>query len=219
MWKHSGSLKAFTENIRDRLQFEFENEKWKVLLKQNQLLEEYGQIIDRLRHLDLQISKLTGSPPPSETCPECHYRRDAAVRLVPVGGRRPGQRRHHDLPRLWSGRSSKLAQRSFPVLRPQRDSGKQDVSNGPSGEDGPGRDQNAMRQSLGQRLSARGFNSTSGLRVLPGLRRRPELLQDARHTHHKGRRIGLSVERGSPARSRFLRQSPVDARSGEICYS
>lgn len=84
MWKHSGSLKAFTEKIRDRLQFEFENEKWKVLLKQNQLLEEYGQIVDRLRHLDLQICRLAASPPPSDTCPECHYRRDAAVRLVPV---------------------------------------------------------------------------------------------------------------------------------------
>jgi hypothetical protein len=84
MWKQSGSLKAFSEKMRDRLQSEFENEKWKVLLRQNQLLEEYGQIVDRLRHLDLQISRLAESPPASQTCPECHYRRDAAVRLVPV---------------------------------------------------------------------------------------------------------------------------------------
>lgn len=64
MWKHSGTLKAFTENIRDRLQSEYENEKWKVLLRQRQLLEEYGQSVDRLRQLDLQISRLVESPPP-----------------------------------------------------------------------------------------------------------------------------------------------------------
>lgn len=84
MWKHSGTLKAFTENIRERLQSEYENEKWKVLLRQRQLLEEYGQSVDRLRQLDLQISRLVESPPPRKTCPECHYRRNAAVKLVPV---------------------------------------------------------------------------------------------------------------------------------------
>jgi hypothetical protein len=84
MWKHSGTLKAFTENIRDRLLSEYENEKWKMLLRQRQLLEEYRHSVDRLRHLDLQISRLVESPPPSKNCPECHYRRDASVKLVPV---------------------------------------------------------------------------------------------------------------------------------------
>jgi hypothetical protein len=58
---------------------------------------------------------------------------------------------------------------------------------------------------LGQRLSAR----TSTVRSRSSRScRRPERLHRARHAHHRSHRISLSGERGSPALSRFVQQSP-----------
>lgn len=84
MWKHSGTLKAFTENIRDRLNAEIETERWQILLTQRQVIEEYSRIVARLKDLDRQLVRLSGSPPPSNICPQCHIRRDASIELIPT---------------------------------------------------------------------------------------------------------------------------------------
>lgn len=82
MWKHSGTLKAFTENIFDRLNAEIETEKWQILLTQKQVIEEYSRVVARLKDLDRQLVRLCGSPPPTNICPQCHIRRDASIALI-----------------------------------------------------------------------------------------------------------------------------------------
>lgn len=84
MWKHSGAMKAFTENIFARLKAEIETERWQILLTQKQVIEEYSRIVARLNDLDGQIMRLCGSPPPSNICPQCHIRCDSSVALVPT---------------------------------------------------------------------------------------------------------------------------------------
>ncbi len=83
MWKHSGTLKTFTENIRDRLTAEIKTERWQILLTQKQVIEEYSRIVARLKDLERQLTRLSGSPPPSNICPQCHIRRDTFIELIP----------------------------------------------------------------------------------------------------------------------------------------
>ena len=55
---------------------------------------------------------------------------------------------------------------------------------------------------LGQRLSARDFDRQVGRG--PGPCRRPQRVHRPRHTHYRGRGIGLSGERGRPTVTRFV---------------
>ena len=79
-----GTMRAFTKNICERLQAETETERWQLLLAQKQVIEEYAQIMTRMNELDRQITRLSGEPPPESICPQCHYRRDATVALMPI---------------------------------------------------------------------------------------------------------------------------------------
>jgi hypothetical protein len=77
-------VEDFRENLRARLYAEVENERWKILLSQKKLIEEYGRVVEQLRESDAQIVRLLGPPPSEDICPQCHYLSGFNVSLVPA---------------------------------------------------------------------------------------------------------------------------------------
>ena len=75
----------------------------------------------------------------------------------------------------------------------------------------PRRNKNALRQTPGSTPYGTGLRPPS--RGVPGSCCRAERLHRARHPRHKGRRIGLSGETGSPVIRWFVQQSPVPGKT------
>ena len=73
----------------------------------------------------------------------------------------------------------------------------------------PRRNQDALRQAAGPAPVRPGFRP-SGRRV-PGACCRPQRLNSARHAHHRGCRIGLPGERGSPAPLPICASEPISS--------
>jgi hypothetical protein len=76
-------VRSFREKLRARLHAQIESERWKVLLRQRKLIDEYTAVVEQLRTSDMQIARLVGPPPNDEVCPQCHYCSGAAVELRP----------------------------------------------------------------------------------------------------------------------------------------
>lgn len=58
-----------------------ESERWKILVKQRRVIDEYSRIIEELRASDMQFRRLDGEFPDAHVCPDCHYRLGAVVEL------------------------------------------------------------------------------------------------------------------------------------------
>lgn len=82
--RKNSAKRSFTEKLRDRMKHRFETERWKILMRQRSVIDEYARILEELRTSDLQFKRLEDEMPPPDICPACHYCHGFAITLLPL---------------------------------------------------------------------------------------------------------------------------------------